>query len=314
MYGCARRTWRVKAASVIDITASDGMRTAILADIHGNLPALEAVVADLRQMRPDAVFLAGDQVNRCPWSNEVMDLLAAEGWPMIAGNHELVLAKMGQAGAAPHLSDRRRFPDLWWTLEHLRPEHLETIQRLPVETHLAIDGVAPILMVHGSPFKVTVGFTSDLADAQIQRLLDGATEPVVVGAHTHRPLDRQVGPQRVLNPGSVGMPYNGDPRAQYLLLDADASGLHASFRQVDYPVEAVRREFERRDMMREFGPMAELLLRTVETGLPWISDFIYWMRGQPATAMDDLDLTVATYMDGHGPGRWAFAPESMYKG
>ncbi len=285
------------------------VRIAILADIHGNLPALEAVVADLRDTRPDAVYLAGDQVNRCPWSNEVMAFLLAEGWPMIAGNHELALAKLGEPNCPPYISDRRRFPDLWWTLNHLSAEHRRVLRQLPLEIRLTVGEGPAIQMVHGSPHKVTVGFTPDLTDAQLTRLLAGAEAPVVIGAHTHQPMDRQVGKQRVLNPGSVGMPYNGDPRAQYMLLDSDGPDLLAGFRQVEYPVAHVRHEFERLDLAYWLGPVSELILRTVETGLPWISDFIYWMRGQPAAAIDNMDQTVATYMDVHGPGRWAFAPE-----
>lgn len=290
------------------------MRIAILADIHGNLPALEAVVEDARHARPDAVYVAGDQINRCPWSNEVMDLLAAEGWPLIAGNHELVVAMLGQPTCPAYFSDRRRFPDLWWTWQHLSTEHMATIRSLPLELRLVLRGGPAILLVHGSPKKITVGFAPDLDDAQLVELLAGTGEPVVIGAHTHQPMDRYVVGQRgmrqrVLNPGSVGMPYNGDPRAQYMLLDHLADGLRVTFRQVDYPVVRVRQEFERLEMERWLGPVAALHLRTIETGLPWISDFLFWMRGQPAAAVEQMDRAVATYMGTHGPGCWAFAPE-----
>src|SRR5688500_2755152 len=100
------------------------MRIAVLADIHSNLPALEAVHADLRGMAPDLVLLAGDQVNRCPWPNEVMALIEDEGWPAILGNHELVISNLGTPDGHPLFNDRQRFADLWWTLEELTPEHL----------------------------------------------------------------------------------------------------------------------------------------------------------------------------------------------
>ena len=70
------------------------MRLAFLADIHGNLPALEAVIRDLQDLAPDQVFLAGDLVNRCPWNNEVMELLADTGWPGVVGNHDLVVGRI----------------------------------------------------------------------------------------------------------------------------------------------------------------------------------------------------------------------------
>jgi diadenosine tetraphosphatase ApaH/serine/threonine PP2A family protein phosphatase len=174
---------------------------------------------------------------------------------------------------------------------------------------LPLGQAVPILLVHGSPYKVTVGFTPELTDAQLRRLLAGVRDAVVIGAHTHQPMDRWVDGQRVMNPGSVGMPYNGDPRAQYLLLDAVGDALQATFRQVEYPIDLVRAEFERLDLTHTLGLVAALHLQTVETGLPWISDFVYWMRDQPANAVDNMDLAVATYMGRHGPGRWAFAPE-----
>lgn len=243
-----------------------------------------------------------------------MDLLAAEGWPMIAGNHELVVAMLGQPTCPAYFGDRQRFPDLWWTWQHLAERHMATIRSLPLELRLTLRGGSPILLVHGSPKKITVGFAPDLNDVQLVELLAGTREPVVIGAHTHQPMDRYVvgrreTRQRVLNPGSVGMPYNGDPRAQYMLLDQLADGLRVTFRQVDYPVARVRQEFERLEMERWLGPVAALHLRTIETGLPWISDFLFWMRGQPATAVEQMDRAVATYMGTHGPGRWAFAPE-----
>src|SRR5215204_6489608 len=114
------------------------MRIAVLADIHSNLLALEAVRADLHLMAPDKVFLAGDQVNRCPWPNEVMDLIHDEGWPTISGNHEVLLAHLGTSEQRSVFNERRRFADLWWTWEQLRPEHLVTIRQLPEERQVVI--------------------------------------------------------------------------------------------------------------------------------------------------------------------------------
>ncbi|MEZ4582430.1 MAG: metallophosphoesterase family protein [Caldilineaceae bacterium] len=107
------------------------LRLAFLADIHGNLPALEAVLADVRAQSPDAVYLVGDQINRCPWHNEVLDLLDIYGWPAIAGNHELVIGIIGTPHNYPPFTDRNRFAVLWWTWETLAPRHLRAIRTLP---------------------------------------------------------------------------------------------------------------------------------------------------------------------------------------
>ena len=110
------------------------MRIAFLADIHSNLPALEAVVQDLASQAPDAIYLVGDQVNRCPWPNEVMDLLGGQGWPAIYGNHDLVVGNLDTAETRTAFADRSRFPCLWWTAEVLQPEHLQTLRALPARS------------------------------------------------------------------------------------------------------------------------------------------------------------------------------------
>jgi predicted phosphodiesterase len=284
------------------------MRLAFLADIHSNLPALEAVVTDLRQMAPDQVFLAGDQINRCPWPNEVMALINDEGWPVIYGNHELVILELGSAQRAPALEDRKRFADLWWTREHLAPKYFDQLEEMPGERRIVVDDAPPILLMHGLAGNPFEGFSPQWSDSQIGAKLQGIDEPVVVSAHTHWPLDRTVRGQRVINPGSVGMPYNGDPRAQYALLDTDGHGWQPSFRQVAYDHEVVREAFERLGLFHEYGPLGPLFWQTIETGDPWVSDFLVWLRGQEAMMRADLDSAVTQYLAIHGPGKWAFDP------
>ena len=152
------------------------MRIAILADIHGNLPALEAVVNDLQRQRPDQVCVAGDLINRCPWSNQVLDLVAAAEWRVLAGNHELVVQMLGAADCPPPLRDRERFADLWWTRGQLTPEHLAELARLPIQLHIATHGLPTIQVVHGVPGDPFVGFAPDMTDAQLARYLVGETD------------------------------------------------------------------------------------------------------------------------------------------
>src|SRR3954454_20352417 len=125
------------------------MRVAFLADIHSNLPALEAVRADLQVTTPDMVYLGGDQINRCPWPNEVMELIHAEGWPAITGNHELLVSHLRKTEHNTVFEDRRRFADLWWTVANLRQKNLAEIEALPAERQVKLDGAAAILLLHG---------------------------------------------------------------------------------------------------------------------------------------------------------------------
>ena len=282
------------------------MRIAILADIHSNLPALEAVQADLHMMGAEQVFLAGDQINRCPWPNEVMALINDEGWPAIYGNHELIVSVLGTPQQPAVYDARDRFADLWWTQAHLAAEYLAQIRELPSEREIVIGDAPHILLLHGLPGDPFEGFYPSLTDEQIAARLAGIEQPVVVSAHTHLPLARHVNGWRVFNPGSVGMPYNGDTRAQYLLLDFDGRRWQPTFRQVDYDRGLVHEAFDRLKLFEAYGPMGPLYWQTVVTGDPWVSDFHVWMRDQPPIVRGDLERAVALYLEAHGPGKWAF--------
>lgn len=284
------------------------MRIAVLADIHGNLPALEAVRADLQHMAPDMVVLAGDQVNRCPWPNEVMDIAEDEKWPAIFGNHEFIIASLGTPAGHPIFNNRQRFADLWWTREQLTPEHLAQVRALPGERQILSDDGPPIRLLHGLPDNPFEGLSPELSDEQIAAKLDGIEEPVIISAHTHWPLNRMVAGKRVFNPGSVGMPYNGDPRAQYLILDGTGATWQPTFRQVDYDRSAVRQAFDHLGLFEAYGPLGPLYWQTIATGDPWVSDFHVWLRDQPSAYADNLEQAVSMYLSEHGPGRWAFTP------
>ena len=291
--------------------APPSMRLAFLADIHGNLPALEAALRDLRTQAPDQIFLAGDLVNRCPWNNEVMDLLASEGWPGVVGNHDLVVGRIHTPHNLPPFTDRQRFRSLWWTAATLRPAHLQTLRRLPAARIIVQRPFPPIRLFHGVPANLFLGLYPEMDAATIEALLAGVAEPVVVCAHTHRPLARRARGWSIFNGGSVGLPYNGDPRAQYLLLDArvvrGVAQWEACFRQVTYDHSLLRAAYAASGMLAATGAVGELHLLTAETGQPYSSDFGIWLRSQPPEVRNDLDRAVPCYLAEHGPGRWAFA-------
>jgi putative phosphoesterase len=284
------------------------MRIAVLADIHSNLPALEAVQADLLLAAPDMVLLAGDQINRCPWPNEVMDLIDAEGWPAIMGNHELMVKILGTSEAPASFKNQERFADLWWTKAALTPEHMAQVHALPTERKIENAGGATILMLHGMKDNPFEGFTTDMSDDQIVAKLEGIDETVVLSAHTHAPLARVVAGRQLFNPGSVGMPYNGDPRAQYLLLDLAGNGIlwQPTFRQVEYDRSLVREAFDRLGLFHAYGPLGPLYWQTIATAHPFVSDFQIWLREQPKSYIDDLEQAVSLYLEAHGPGNWAY--------
>ncbi len=290
------------------------LRLAFLGDIHGNLPALEAALAHLDETQsPDGVYLLGDLVNRCPWSGEVMDLLRARGRPSVFGNHDLVISRLHTPEIRPPFDERSRFPVMYWTWDHLTAEQIGTLHALPAEMTVALDGAPPIRLLHGLPGNPFVGVYPESDAGEIAQQFGDYTEPVVISGHTHRPLDRQMGGKHFLNPGSIGLPYNGDPRAQYLTLDllpgTENGGVgprwQPTFHRIEYDTSLVPAAFEASGMLAEAGPVAQLYLATVLNGEPWASDFAYWLSRQPSRR-EDIAAAVEEYLRTYGPGHWAF--------
>jgi predicted phosphodiesterase len=287
------------------------MRLAFLADIHGNLPALEAVLEDLRSQAPDQIYLMGDLVNRCPWNNEVMDLLADLSLPAIVGNHDLVVGRIGTPHNTPPFTDAQRFRSLWWTAATMQEHHLHTLRRLPPARRIDVRPFPPLRLFHGSPHNLFLGLYQEMEETTMTALLEGVAEPVIVCAHTHRPMARRTGGWTIYNGGSVGLPYNGAPLAHYLILDAVVErGIHgwrADLRKAPYDTSLLRPAFIASGMLAATGAIGELHLLTAESGQPYSSDFGIWLRSQPADIRCDLDKAVPLYLARHRPGDWAFS-------
>lgn len=229
------------------------MRYAVLADIHGNLHALDAVLAAVRGESVDGYLVAGDLVGYGAFPNECVDRVAELGAACVAGNHDLIV--LGQ------LSDERCIPlartSLAWTKEVLSDDARAYLERLP----RTID-TGPVVLAHGSlddPEEYTR--TPEQAVAQLGRL--GREHPearVLVVGHTHRPWACEEGgrvPARdggltlasermLLNPGAVGQSRELLVRARYLLLDLDRSV--ATFRAVRYDTKACREALRARGL------------------------------------------------------------------
>jgi len=288
---------------------------ALLSDIHGNLPAFEAVAADLLARRPDAVYVLGDMINGCPWSAEVMDRLLDLGWPMLLGNHEDALLQLGTSRIEPRYLDRDRYAALWWTREHLTERHLAVLAALPLESQLTLPEAPPLRIFHGVPGNISVGFRPDSRAEWIAHHLAAIPDGTVAGGHTHVPMTRWIsrpgvgaddGRWLVINSGSVGIPFDGDPRASYAWLIGKLEGWQAAIVRVPYDREAVAEGYRQSSLSTEGGVLGEMFLRSAMTALPWVSDFLWWLRRCFGDTPTDMVAALRRYDATHGPGRWAF--------
>jgi predicted phosphodiesterase len=205
------------------------MRVAVLADIHGNLPALEAVLAEPDVAGADRVVLLGD-IALGPMPAESLDLLASLGeravW--VHGNceREVVTAYDGKPLPGPNADGARAAAAL------LDDRRRDLLDGLPLTVALDVDGVGATLFCHATPRRDDEFVLVDSPLAVWRRALDGVSEPLVVMGHTHMPFDRLVDGRRVVNPGSVGMSY-GVAGACWALL-----GPTVQLRSTAYDVEA----------------------------------------------------------------------------
>ena len=186
------------------------MRIAALYDVHGNLPALEAVLEEVERESVDAVVVGGD-VAAGYFPRESLEALRALGeraiW--VRGNTE------------DELVERTGGPLTGWPSRQLDADQLAFLGSLPLTAALDVDGLGSVLFCHTTPESNEPIVTSATPDAALRSHLAGVTEQVVVAGHTHSQFVRDVGGIRYVNAGSVGMPYEAQPGAYWALLGPD---------------------------------------------------------------------------------------------
>ncbi len=215
------------------------MRVAALYDIHGNLPALEAVLEAVRQADVDQIVVGGDVVPG-PMPCETLGRLLDLDLPthFIHGNGEqAILAQIAgtRTGSVTYWGTMTgsRPPEsiieiYRWTAAQLQPEFEPVLARWPKTLQLEIDGLRQVLFCHSTPRSETEGFTRLTPEDRLLPIFGGLNASVVVCGHTHMQFDRTIGTTRVVNAGSVGMPF-GEPGAYWLLLGPDVQLRHTPY-------------------------------------------------------------------------------------
>lgn len=251
-------------------------RLAVLADIHANLPALDAVIADMAEFNVDRVIVAGDLITWGPFPVQVVEQARRENWAVIRGNAEYYLLDHGTPRAPAAWNDRGQYPTLEILSRQLSGAPRTTIATWPDALSLRFPDGPPARVVHGSPLSPWQGLAREASDEELIALLATVDEPVVIAGHTHQPMDRMVGRWRVLNPGSVGVPLDGRLSASYLLLNAEGDAWRPTFRRVPFDSAPLFDEFERQNFARECGIIGELIVEEFRTARVRLVPFLRW--------------------------------------
>jgi predicted phosphodiesterase len=252
-------------------------KLAILSDIHGNLPALEAVMADMKQFSVDQVIVAGDVINFGPFSRQTAEIVIEQNWPVIRGNNEFFLIDYSTPRAPAEWSDPLQFAPIAWLSRQFDadPKLKKQIAAWPDSLNLRYEDAPPIQVFHGTPHDPWDSIYWTLTDVEIEKLLSTVAAEFVICGHTHLPLDRQSGRWHVFNPGSVGVPLDGMFSASYMILEGNEKGWRPTFRRIPFAYEAIFEEFETSGYNHEAGPMGRLTLEIYKRARP-VLGFLRW--------------------------------------
>jgi putative phosphoesterase len=234
------------------------MRIAIFSDVHGNLPALTATLADLEAQRPDRVYCLGDLVGYASSPNEVIDLIRQRGIPTIMGNYDdgvgFERAECGCAYRDP-IDEELGQQSLEWTKAQTTEANKAFLRGLASQIRFEADGKR-ILLVHGSPRKMNEYLFEDRPHSSFQRLAHSSDADVIAFGHTHLPYVKPVDDVLFVSVGSVGKPKDRDIRGCYAVLETPQ--LAVTLRRVAYDVAAAARAIRQTSLPAKFARDLEL--------------------------------------------------------
>jgi putative phosphoesterase len=230
----------------------------IFGDIHANLPALEAAFEDMDHRGLSNRFCLGDLVGYGTFPNEVIEAIREQKIPTIMGNYDQGIGNSSDECGCAYKTEFEKAlgsRSIAWSNEHTTSANKAYLRQLVSQIPSEI-GDLRVLLVHGSPRRINEYLYEDRPDSGLERLLDLAKADVIVCGHTHIPYHRILPSGRhVVNTGSVGKPKDGDPRACYVIIEANRNDLDIQFIRVPYDIERAAQAIEKSDMPDEYAKM-----------------------------------------------------------
>lgn len=219
---------------------------AVIADIHANLIAFEAVLDDIDSLGIEHIICAGDIVGYYPFPNETINIMRERSIHTVKGDHDLAVERFTTRGM-----NRLAAECIRWTWERITAPNADYLKELRFRLNLSL-GELNMSIFHGSPWKLD----ECLYEVDVtERLLEMTGSQIVVTAHTHIPFIKRFRKGLVLNPGSIGQPRDGDSRACYLLLDVKTGNV--SIRRIEFDILAVKERIKEAGLPAFLGERLE---------------------------------------------------------
>lgn len=260
------------------------MKIAVLADIHGNLPALLTVAADIEAWQPEVVVVAGDVVNRGPCSREclhfVQERQRQNGWLVVKGNHEDYVLSQALPDKPRSGPEYEISLNSLWTYRKLNGE-ISALEELPFQVSVPGTHDEEFRIVHASMIGNREGIYPETTATELREII--APPPAVLAAgHTHRPLIRWIDETLVVNVGSVGMPFDGDDRAAYGRFTRSNGLWQAQIVRMTYDKAQTERDFFETGFIPEAGDLARIMLLEFHQARSHIFE---WVRQYQASVL-----------------------------
>lgn len=243
------------------------MKLAILADVHGNRFALEAVLNDIKKRNISTILVAGDLITDFLDNNQVMDELFTLTPYIIKGNREDYLLDW------PHSQHEglHQFSPVEWSYHDLLPHNMARLTTMTATMELALSG-RQILMFHGSPVNISEILFPQKNRDRILTIMEQYPADILIGAHCHRPYVLRHHHQVMINPGSVGVSFNGQREAEYAIVELE--NLQVELLQVPYDFAALQHSLYESSLFKAAPAWCQMTLRSIDEGYNHNSAFI----------------------------------------
>lgn len=253
------------------------MKIAALADIHGNFPALQAVGEHVENWGADLVFVVGDTINRGPSSKDCLQFVRKKrntvDWRVIRGNHEdyiLEFENPERATSGPYFEMTRC---THWNYLQLTARELTSLKALPYQIEETTRNGKTIRAVHGSMLGTRKGIYPHTPQEELPAMVAPAPQILIVG-HTHRPILRATGKTQIVNAGSVGLPFDGDPRPSYAQIYCRRGHWERKIVRLNYNQEAAIKNFYKSGFLAEGKGMSRIILTELKLARSLISPWL----------------------------------------
>ncbi len=263
-------------------------RLAVLADVHGNLPALQAVIADMEQFKVDQVVVAGDSINWGPFSREALEIITAFKWALIRGNNEYYALDHGACRAPAHWSAFTLPPIL---RKQLGDHWLNIVACLPDTLSLRFPDAPPIKVIHGIPGNPWVAIFPNRLQTRSETGLKTSKRTLSSVPTVISRWKRQVGRWQIFNPGFVGVPLDGAFSASYMILQGDQRGWQLeAHRRIPFDYDALYKKFEHDNFLGRAGVTAALVVEEFRSAQLRLHPYIVWKRQNHAATPNSFEL------------------------